>query len=326
MRKKSRTSSRWCVLPLLVTRVASLATPPPVLDRIGARSKLLGLLGPSAGAGVVPLAGELVGLVQELERSGGMVPATPAFLALGLQGRWILRAVSGPDDPCSDLDLLHASIASLGTGEQEFELDASTRAGGLCGRLRSTCEFVVADADDDAEPIAGRLLTEAGVYLTTHADTLHLLLATQGMTLPRLPRAPLEDVIGALHAKLSAEFRTDEGMRVSLQTMYLDERVHISRCTTRGLAGLCAVHVRRDIDPAPHAPGTAPPVACASAIRCEPASTRTPSRASAKREDPVASVGKTDVWRRVIAPVSWRCLTLRGLGLPSDLRPSPRSG
>ena len=37
---------------------------------------------------------------------------------------------------------------------------------------------------------------------------------------------------------------TDEGMRVSLQTMYLDERVHISRCTTRGLAGLCAVHVR----------------------------------------------------------------------------------
>ena len=137
------------------------------------------------------------------------------------------------------------------------------------------------------------------------------------MTLPRLPRAPLEDVIGALHAKLSAEFRTDEGMRVSLQTMYLDERVHISRCTTRGLAGLCAVHVRRDIDSAPHAPGTSPPAACAPAIRCEPASTRTPSG---------ASVGKTDVWRRVIAPMSWRCLTLRGLGLPSDFRPSPRSG
>ena len=27
-----------------------------------------------------------------------------------------------------------------------------------------------------------------------------------------------------------------------------------------------------------------------------------------------------------IGPVSWRCLSLRGLGLPSDFRPSPRSG
>ena len=66
--ERHMTSGLLCVLwlPLLVTRVASLATPPPVLDRIGARSRLLGLLGPSAGAGVVPLAGELVGLVQEL--------------------------------------------------------------------------------------------------------------------------------------------------------------------------------------------------------------------------------------------------------------------
>jgi len=206
-----------------------------------ARSELLELLRPSAS--VAPLTGRLAELVQELELQG-MVPATPAFLALGLHGRWQLRAVLGPDG----LELPSAGLplagVGLGVSEQHFELDPSTRAGGLCGRLRSSSEFTLREGKTEAEPLAGRLQSEAEVFLTSHANTLHLKAATHGLVLPRLPVAPMAAVLGALHSQLSAEFRTDEGMRVSLQTMYLDERLHISRCTTRGLAGLCAVHVR----------------------------------------------------------------------------------
>ena len=233
----SSSASRRRAALLCLTTVVSVSglSTPSVLDRVGYRNKLLSLLGPSDG--VVPINGELTELVQELERVGGMVPATPAFLALGLQGRWTLRAIGAPDVH----EMPHVSFISVGATEQEFDLDASTPSGGMCGQLRSSCEFAV---DETAEPLAGRLQTEADVYLTTHADTLHLMLARQAVVLPRLPREPVESVLGALHAQLSAEFRTDEGMRVSLQTMYLDEALHISRCTTRGLAGLCAIFVR----------------------------------------------------------------------------------
>ena len=70
-----------------------------------------------------------------------------------------------------------------------------------------------------------------------------------GSTLPMGGAGPLPGLLERAASKVadptaSDPSGTDEGMRVSLQTMYLDERVHISRCTTRGLAGLCAVHVR----------------------------------------------------------------------------------
>ena len=48
----------------------------------------------------------------------------------------------------------------------------------------------------------------------------------------------------ALHANLPAEFLGDEGVRLGLQTTYLDETLRITRCTTRSLATTCAVHLR----------------------------------------------------------------------------------
>ena len=134
--------------------------------------------------------------------------------------------------------------------EQHFELDPMTRAGGLCGRLVSSTDFTLRESE--AEPLAGRLQSEADVYLTDHANTLHLKATTRcsnaspsphprpdsdpgptpapsprarptpspypspsphqaaahNLELPRLPSAPIEALIGALHSQLSAEFRT----------------------------------------------------------------------------------------------------------------------
>ena len=43
--------------------------------------------------------------------------------------------------------------------------------------------------------------------------------------------------------------RRHEGVRLGLQTTYLDEQLRITRCTTRELAGSCAVHLRASPPP-----------------------------------------------------------------------------
>ena len=47
-----------------------------------------------------------------------------------------------------------------------------------------------------------------------------------------------------LHAELSCDFRAEDGVRLGLQTTYLDEVLRVTRCTTRDLAGAVSVHVR----------------------------------------------------------------------------------
>ena len=82
---------------LLATRAAGLTTSTSLkVTRGCARSELLELLRPSASVAPLPVTGRVAELVDELELQG-MVPATPAFLAFGLNGRWQLRALLGPD-------------------------------------------------------------------------------------------------------------------------------------------------------------------------------------------------------------------------------------
>ena len=71
----------------------------------------------------------------------------------------------------------------LDASEQFYELDPMTRAGGLCGRVVSSADFTL--REPEAKPLAGSLQSEADVYLTTHANTLHLRAA------PPLQRSPL---------------------------------------------------------------------------------------------------------------------------------------
>ena len=82
-------SSRTAAVRLSATSVVSPARP--------ARSELLELLGPRASLAPVPITGRVAELVEELEQAA-MVPATPSFLAFGLNGRWQLRALQGPED------------------------------------------------------------------------------------------------------------------------------------------------------------------------------------------------------------------------------------
>ena len=82
-------SSRTAAVRLSATSVVSPARP--------ARSELLELLGPRASLAPVPITGRIAELVEELEQAA-MVPATPSFLAFGLNGRWQLRALQGPED------------------------------------------------------------------------------------------------------------------------------------------------------------------------------------------------------------------------------------
>ena len=84
-----------CVAQLLLaTSAAALSTTSVVSP---ARSELLELLGPRASLAPVPITGRVAELVDELEQAA-MVPATPSFLAFGLNGRWQLRALQGPED------------------------------------------------------------------------------------------------------------------------------------------------------------------------------------------------------------------------------------
>ena len=205
---------RTLLCSLLLTRAAGLSV---VTSRITARSELLDLLKISTSVAPLPVTGRVAELVYELELSA-VLPETPAFLAFGLNGRWQLRALLGPDGlelPAAGLPLACLSPAAahqlphhaasqalehrganpnprrartcaaaglplagvgLGVSEQRFELDPLTRAGGLCGRLVSSTDFTLREAE--AEPLAGRLQSEAEVFLTSHANTLHLKAAT----------------------------------------------------------------------------------------------------------------------------------------------------
>ena len=82
---------------LLAASAAALSTTSVVSPARGARSELLELLGPRASLAPVPITGRVAELVEELEQAA-MVPATPSFLAFGLNGRWQLRALEGPED------------------------------------------------------------------------------------------------------------------------------------------------------------------------------------------------------------------------------------
>ena len=97
---------------LLLTRAAGLSA--VVTSRITARSELLDLLKISASVAPLPVTGRVAELVDELELNA-VLPETPAFLAFGLNGRWQLRALLGPDGlelPAAGLPLACLSPAA----------------------------------------------------------------------------------------------------------------------------------------------------------------------------------------------------------------------
>ena len=77
------------------------------------------------------------------------------------------------------------------------------------------------------------------------ADTLDLRSGDRRLVLPRAPATlAVPALMESLHLQLSPDFRVGDGVRMGLQTTYLDEGIRITRCTHGKLHGECMVHVR----------------------------------------------------------------------------------
>ena len=103
----------------------------------------------------------------------------------------------------------------------------------------------------DAGALEGKLLLTAEVNanaeLVGRDDTIQLLTGDRKLELARQPSScSVVELMAALHSQLPYDFLGDEGVRLSMQTTYLDETLRITRCTTRSLATACAVHVRAE--------------------------------------------------------------------------------
>ena len=178
-------------------------------------------------------------LVNELELLEA-VPASSGFLELGLRGTWSLRgtmpAIETEAKPAADIiRSFYAGIELVELLDVGARFDAEPR-----GALTASCRFRVL-ADD--------LLGKLQVELTAgsdpdRVDTIHVVTNGRKLLLPRAPSCEVPAMMEALHANLPAEFLGDEGVRLGLQTTYLDETLRITRCTTRSLAGSCSVHLR----------------------------------------------------------------------------------
>jgi len=239
---------------LASTGAGVAATSPPSTtsavtgSRVELRDELLSLLPNEDNARPVVLEGRALEVLEALELLES-VPASSAFLQFGLRGTWSLRgtvastelrevAASGlPTVPegAPDVELLSAGATYGSDG------DDGTQA----GATSATCEFRVVEDD-----LVGALEVDLTAGLDPdRSDTIFV--KTNGRKL-QMPRAPaicdVRAMMESLHAQLPAEFLGDEGVRIGLQTTYLDETLRITRCTTRTLAGSCAVHLRVPTD------------------------------------------------------------------------------
>jgi len=228
---------------LQVSPLRQLAANPPAASsasRLELRDELLSLLPPS-GTGPQPLEARAFELVKELELLEA-VPASSGFLELGLRGAWSLRGTMPATDETEAEPAAKDVLRSFYAGVELVELidvgarfDAEPR-----GAITASCQFRVL-ADD----LVGRLEVDltAGID-PDRVDTIHVVTNGRKLLLPRAPSCEVPAMMEALHANLPAEFLGDEGVRLGLQTTYLDETLRITRCTTRSLATTCAVHLR----------------------------------------------------------------------------------
>ncbi len=77
-------------------------TPGPAVSSSSARARLLQQL-PRRDQPPIAMPFDMINDVEELEAQG-MIPATPDFLALGLNGRWECRAILAPPKEKADAE------------------------------------------------------------------------------------------------------------------------------------------------------------------------------------------------------------------------------
>lgn len=210
-------------------------------QRLALREELLSLLPTGAPFTIDGRAQELVEEIELLES----IPATSAFLTFGLNGAWALRGSKLPEEhiaaaaaaqplkaPASELVEILDVTQELDTVSLESRSAVRFRCddGALEGKL-----LLMAEVNANADLVGGR------------EDTIQLLSGDRKLELARQPSScSIVELMGALHSQLPYDFLGDAGVRLSMQTTYLDETLRITRCTTRALATACSVHVRAD--------------------------------------------------------------------------------
>jgi hypothetical protein len=213
----------------LAAACLALASPVITSERLDLRSAVLSRL-PSSGSPVF-VRDELQSAVEDLEKLE-YVPQTAEFLRLGITGTWAVRALTEPTHESAlvafemrtaELDLLHVEQTIAGNGQ-----------------TLSMAEFELPNED-----LRGKLEYSGMVTLTPMVDSVDLRSQPPRLRLPRAPASmDVPKLMQVLHARLSPEFRTEDGVRLGLQTTYMDEELRITRCTTGALRGECIVHVR----------------------------------------------------------------------------------
>jgi len=218
------------------------AAPPPAVplaERREMRAELMRLL-PAEGEAPAFARDELEQAIEQLEQLEQR-PETADFNRLGVTGAWTLRALTEPahDSAITAFEMRTADLTVHGI-EQRVE-------GG--GTTVVAVDFELAE---DVGELRGRLEVDGTLALTPMADSLDLRSAARRLRLPRVPKSvPVEDLMRVLHARLSPEFRAEDGVRIGLQTTYMDDQMRITRCTTGKLRGECMVHVRAGAPPVP---------------------------------------------------------------------------
>jgi len=224
---------------LILLSVVTAAAMVPVMPGSSLNQRLLlckelcALLGP-AGPSTPPrlMHGEILEAVEALEALE-FCPETADFHSIGIRGDWDLRALTEPPHP--------DAIAAFETRVAGVDLRAVTQSISSDGKVLSAVDF---ELEEDG--IRGRLEVEAMMSLTPAADILDLRTGGRKLSMPRMPKSmEVPEMLKALHGRLSTDFRADDGVRLGMQTTYLDETLRITRCTTGRLHGECAVHLRR---------------------------------------------------------------------------------
>ena len=226
------------MLHLLCTIAAALLQPSAIpadgiqsraTERVALSAALVALL-PSEGAPAFAT-GDLLSAIESLEALE-YGPETAEFHRIGVTGHWALRSASEPTH-ASPLEAFEMRTADIDILSVEQTIDGD-------GSLRTAVQFHL-----PADALDGRLEIDGTLALTPMVDSLDLRTSGRRLSLKQAPSTiGIPDLMKALHARLGPESRGEEGVRIGLQTTYMDESLRITRCTTGSLRGDCTVHVR----------------------------------------------------------------------------------
>ena len=210
-------------------------TPLQPATRLALRDRVINSLPPARTAPLF-VHGNLHAAIEELEGLE-FVPATAEYLRAGTSGSWHICAFSEPEHR-SSIEAFEMRIA----GVEVLHVEQMVADDG------ATCTSASFRVGQEGSMLEGRYEVDGTLSLTPMSDSLDMRTSSERrLRLPALPEGmEVPEMMQALHARLCTEFRAEDGVRVGQQTTYLDDRLRVTRCTTRELRGAITVYRRCD--------------------------------------------------------------------------------